>query len=117
MSQPISADAPHINLISYEVEGPKQQERLVAALAAVVERWVRHWPGFEFADFHVSTDGRRVFNFTRWASAREYQEFVEGSEAEPRMRDIEQAASEAGAEFLDFRGYRSARTVAPGTGD
>lgn len=108
----------HLNTIAYSVEGPEQQRRLVAELAAVVERHVRHWPGFESAEFHVSTDGNRVVNHTRWADTAAYQDFAERSETGPRMRDIERAVAEVpGAVFEGFHSYRRLRTVRPEPSD
>jgi heme-degrading monooxygenase HmoA len=62
-------------IVEFEV-APERQHDLIAALAAEVERWVRHRPGFLSASFHASHDGKRVFNYAQWRTEADFRAFV-----------------------------------------
>ncbi|HEX5597033.1 MAG TPA: antibiotic biosynthesis monooxygenase [Micromonosporaceae bacterium] len=81
------------SIIDYTVDGPATQRELVAAFAEIQERWVRFYPGYRSARFHVSTDGTRVYNIVHWASEADYRHFVETSDTEGRMAAIRAALS------------------------
>jgi Antibiotic biosynthesis monooxygenase len=52
-------------MVVFTVE-PDQQEPLIAGVAAQVECWARHRPGFVSSTFHASGDGERVVNHAQW---------------------------------------------------
>lgn len=106
------------SIIDYTVDGPDTQRELVAAFAELQERWVRFYPGFRSARFHVSTDGTRVYNIVAWDSEADYRIFVETSDTEGRMAAIHAAvASVSGKAEPRMDGiptYRVVREVGPG---
>ena len=87
----MSTDTGFYSIIDYTVDGPDTQRELVAAFADIQERWVRFYPGYRSARFHVSTDGTRVYNIVAWASEADYRNFVETSDTEGRMAAIGRA--------------------------
>jgi C-6 monooxygenase len=84
----MSTDTGFYSIIDYTVDGPDTQRELVAAFAEIQEQWVRFYPGYRWARFHVSTDGTRVYNIVRWASEADYRNFVATSDTEGRMAAI-----------------------------
>ncbi|MFD2355958.1 antibiotic biosynthesis monooxygenase [Nonomuraea ferruginea] len=87
----MSADSAFYSIIDYTVDGVDTQRELVEAFAEIQERWVRFYPGYHSARFHVSTDGTRVYNIVHWASEADYRHFVETSDTEGRMAAIGKA--------------------------
>ncbi|WP_433333500.1 antibiotic biosynthesis monooxygenase family protein [Spirillospora sp. CA-294931] len=87
----MSTDPGFYSIIDYTVDGPETQRELVDAFAEIQERWVRSYPGYRSARFHVSTDGTRVYNIVHWTSEADYRHFVETSDTEGRMAAIENA--------------------------
>jgi quinol monooxygenase YgiN len=59
---------------------PEKQAVLISAIAAEVERWVRHRPGFVSSTFHASRDGRHVLNYAQWRDEAAFR----GSRKTPR---------------------------------
>ncbi|MET9290701.1 antibiotic biosynthesis monooxygenase [Streptomyces sp. NPDC003077] len=87
----MSTDSGFYSFIDYTVDGPETQTELVNAFAEIQEQWVRFYPGYRSARFHVSTDGTRVYNIVHWASEADYRNFVETSDTEDRMAAIQAA--------------------------
>ncbi|GEB52739.1 MULTISPECIES: antibiotic biosynthesis monooxygenase family protein [Streptomyces] len=106
------------SVIDYTVDGPATQAELVEAFARIQERWVRWYPGYRSARFHVSTDGTRVYNIVHWASEADYRNFVETSDTEGRMAAIRQAleglSGTAEPRMSGAPTYRVVREVGPG---
>jgi C-6 monooxygenase len=84
----LSADTGFYSIIEHAVDGPETQRALVDAFAGIQERWVRFYPGYVSARFHVSTDGTRVYNIVHWASEADYRNFVATSDTDGRMAAI-----------------------------
>ncbi|SEG73849.1 C-6 monooxygenase [Thermomonospora echinospora] len=87
----MSADTGFYSIIDYTVDGPRTQRELVEAFAEIQERWVRFYPGYRSARFHVSVDGTRVYNIVHWASEADYRHFEATSDTEGRMAAIRRA--------------------------
>lgn len=85
------ADSGFYSIIEYVVDGPDTQRELVDDFAEIQERWVRFYPGYRSARFHVSTDGNRVYNIVHWDSEADYQNFVTNSDTDGRMAAIADA--------------------------
>ncbi|ACU75340.1 Antibiotic biosynthesis monooxygenase [Catenulispora acidiphila DSM 44928] len=84
---------------------------LIEAMAEDVRQWVRHLPGFVSANYHISLDGKRVFNYARWTNEKAY---LDGFRADPRsaaMREQILALAEGGPEMV---GYQPVRSVVAG---
>ncbi|GAA2409062.1 hypothetical protein GCM10010404_78760 [Nonomuraea africana] len=114
----VSTDTGFYSIIDYTVDGFDTQRDLVAAFAEIQERWVRFYPGYRSARFHVSTDGTRVYNIVHWASEADYRSFVETSDTEGRMAAIGKAleglSGKAEARMSGSPTYTVARQVSPG---
>ncbi|MGK5672102.1 antibiotic biosynthesis monooxygenase family protein [Micromonospora sp. URMC 106] len=112
------ADSGFYSIIDYTVDGPDTQRELVEAFAEIQERWVRFYPGYRSARFHVSTDGTRVYNIVHWASEADYQNFVRTSDTDGRMAAIGRAlAALSGTAEPRMTGaptYTVVREVGPG---
>ncbi|WP_156722343.1 antibiotic biosynthesis monooxygenase [Streptomyces apocyni] len=107
------------SIIDYTVDSAQTQEELVAAFAKIQEEWVRFYPGYRSARFHVSTDGTRVYNIVHWAREADYRNFVETSDTEGRMAAIQQAldglAGKAEPRMSGAPTYRVVREISPQT--
>ncbi|TDD81526.1 antibiotic biosynthesis monooxygenase family protein [Actinomadura rubrisoli] len=114
----MSTDAGFYSIIDYTVDGVDTQRELVAAFAEIQERWVRFYPGYRSARFHVSTDGTRVYNIVHWASEADYRNFVETSDSEGRMAAIGKAlrglSGKAEARMSGIPTYTVVAEVGPG---
>ncbi|MEV4464086.1 antibiotic biosynthesis monooxygenase [Micromonospora echinofusca] len=114
----MSPDTGFYSIIDYTVDGPDTQRELVAAFADVQERWVRFYPGYQSARFHVSTDGTRVYNIVRWVSRADYDNFVATSDTEGRMAAIAEAldglSGRAEARMSGIPTYTVVREIGPG---
>lgn len=106
------------SIIEYAVDGPGTQSALVDAFAEIQERWVRFYPGYVSARFHVSADGARVYNIVHWASEADYRHFVETSDTDGRMAAIQAALKGLPGEVKARVGanptYRVAREISAG---
>ncbi|MDI6098905.1 antibiotic biosynthesis monooxygenase [Actinoplanes sp. NEAU-A12] len=87
----MTTDTGFYSIIDYTVDGPATQRELVTAFAEIQQRWVRFYPGYRSARFHISTDGTRVYNIVHWASEADYRNFVATSDTEGRMAAIREA--------------------------
>ncbi|MEU5727332.1 antibiotic biosynthesis monooxygenase [Micromonospora sp. NPDC047738] len=114
----VSTDTSFYSIIDYTVDGLGTQQELVAVFAEIQERWVRFYPGYQSARFHVSTDGTRVYNIVRWASEADYRNFVETSDTEGRMAAIRKAleglSGKAEPRMSGVPTYTVVREVGPG---
>jgi C-6 monooxygenase len=114
----VSTDTGFYSIIEYTVDGTTAQSELVAAFAEIQERWVRFYPGYRSARFHVSTDGTRVYNIVHWSSEAHYRNFVETSDTEGRMAAIRQTleglSGKAEARMSGVPTYTVVREVGPG---
>lgn len=114
----MSTDTSFYSIIDYTVDGPDTQRELAAAFADIQERWVRFYPGYRSARFHVSTDGTRVYNIVAWASEADYRNFVENSDTESRMAAIHEAleslSGKAEPRMSGIPTYVVVREVGPG---
>ncbi|ARQ69619.1 antibiotic biosynthesis monooxygenase [Streptomyces marincola] len=114
----MNSDPGFYSIIDYTVDGPETQKELVEAFAEIQERWVRFYPGYRSARFHVSTDGTRVYNIVHWASEADYRRFVETSDTEGRMAAIQEAlagiSGDAEPRMNGAPTYRVVREVGPG---
>ncbi|MEV4671513.1 MULTISPECIES: antibiotic biosynthesis monooxygenase [Actinomadura] len=114
----VGTDAGFYSIIDYTVDGFDTQRELVAAFAEIQERWVRFYPGYRSARFHVSTDGTRVYNIVHWANEADYRNFVETSDTEGRMaaigKALEALSGKAEARMSGIPTYTVVREVGPG---
>jgi C-6 monooxygenase len=104
----MSAAAPFVATVVVPVADAAKAEELIGLMAADVEDWVRHLPGFVSANYHVSIDGTKVFNYALWENERAY---LDGFRADPRsaaLRELILGAAEGGPEMT---GYRPTRYV------
>ncbi|TCP56141.1 C-6 monooxygenase [Tamaricihabitans halophyticus] len=114
----MSTDTGFYSIIEHATDGQETQQALVAAFAKIQEQWVRDYPGYVSARFHVSTDGTRVYNIVHWASEADYRNFVATSDTEGRMAAIQAAmdglAGKAQARVSATPTYTVAREIGPG---
>ncbi|MEI5101821.1 antibiotic biosynthesis monooxygenase [Streptomyces sp. PmtG] len=114
----MTAERGFSSIIDYTVDGPETQQELAAAFAAIQERWVRFYPGYRSARFHVSTDGTRVINVVDWASEADYRHFVATSDTDGRMAAIQSAldglSGKAEARMTGAPTYTVVREIGPG---
>ncbi|TDC64827.1 antibiotic biosynthesis monooxygenase [Actinomadura sp. GC306] len=115
----MSADSGFYSIIDYTVDGFETQRELVGAFAEIQERWVRFYPGYRSARFHVSLDGTRVYNIVHWDSEADYRHFEATSDTEGRMAAIERAleglSGKAEARMSGLPHYAVVREVGPGS--
>lgn len=72
----IEAGVPRLTLInSYEVE-PDRQAELAGLLSEVTATVIAKHPGFVSVSIHSSFDGKRVVNYTQWASKADFEAFM-----------------------------------------
>ncbi|WP_141578462.1 antibiotic biosynthesis monooxygenase [Actinomadura sp. WMMA1423] len=106
------------SIIDYTVDGHATQREFVEAFAEIQERWVRFYPGYRSARFHVSTDGTRVYNIVHWGSEDDYRNFVETSDTEGRMAAIQKALDDlpgrAEPRMSGVPTYTVVREIGPG---
>jgi C-6 monooxygenase len=87
----MTTDPGFYSIIDYAVDGPKTQQELVEAFAAIQERWVRFYPGYKSARLFASVDGTRLYNLVHWASEEDFRNFEETSDTEGRIAAIQRA--------------------------
>ncbi|WP_285774906.1 antibiotic biosynthesis monooxygenase [Microtetraspora sp. NBRC 13810] len=114
----MSVDDGFYSIIDYTVDGFDTQRELVDLFAEIQERWVRFYPGYRSARFHVSTDGTRVYNIVHWESEADYRHFVANSDTDGRMAAIRAAvegvSGTAVARMTGPPTYTVVREVGPG---
>jgi len=114
----VSADSGFYSIIEYTVDGPETQKELVEAFAEIQERWVRFYPGYRSARFHVSLDGTRVYNIVHWESEADYRHFEATSDTEGRLAAIRKAleslSGKAEPSMSGLPHYKVVREVGPG---
>lgn len=107
----IQSDDTYIELVSFETEDAAMQRLLVNALAKQVDGWIKHIPGFISASFHVSNDGKRVFNYAQWQSRAAWEIFA----ADARRALIRDAVKAIDARHISGQGYAVAQIIAAGS--
>lgn len=105
----ISTDDANVELVTFEVEDAGGQRCLLDALTEQVNGWVRTIPGFVSASFHLSHDGKKLFNYAQWQSRAAWETFG----ADARREHIRAAVNAAGALHTGGQGYRVAQIVEP----
>ena len=101
----IAEDGTFTQVVEFEVE-PANQEALLAAIVAEVERWVRRRPGFVSSTFHASHDGRHVLNYAQWRSEADQRAFEEDPERERLGAAIRAAGALGGPRAVSYRVVR-----------
>ncbi|GAA2912523.1 hypothetical protein GCM10010517_79100 [Streptosporangium fragile] len=114
----MSADSGFYSIIDYTVDGPETQRELVEAFAEIQERWVRFYPGYRSARFHVSLDGTRVYTIVHWESEAGYRHFEVTSDTRGRTaaigRALEGLSGRAEPRMSGEPRYVVVREVGPG---
>lgn len=114
----MNPDTGFYSIIDYTVHGHDAQRDFVDAFAEIQERWVRFYPGYQSARFHVSTDGTRVYNIVHWASEADYRNFVETSDSAGRAAAIQEAlerlSGKAEPRMSGVPTYTVVREIGPG---
>ena len=105
----IAEDDTFTQVVQFEV-APDRQDRLIAAIAAEAERWIRHRPGFVSSTFHASLDGRHVLNYAQWRSEADFRAFTADPEGD-RLGAAIRAVGPAGGPHAVA--YRVARSIVP----
>lgn len=99
-------------IVEFEVPADRQAA-LIRAIAAEVERWVRHRPGFVSSSFHASHDGTRVINYAQWRSEADFRAFVADPESEHIGAAIRRVGGVSGPQATHCR---VVRVIKPGSG-
>ena len=89
----ISKDNNLVTLINVFTVEPENQQRLVDVLVEATEKVMSLQPGFISANLHKSLDGKRVANYSQWASAEEYQAMLQNPQVLPHMKEATQFAT------------------------
>ena len=63
----------------FETE-PEEQQELIDAITAEVDRWISDLPGFVTSTFHASLDGTWVVNYAQWDSQADLERFANHDE-------------------------------------
>jgi C-6 monooxygenase len=99
----------YIELVTFEIDDRHAQLRLLDGLTTQVNAWVKTIPGFVSANFHLSLDGKKLFNYAQWRSRSAWETFG----ADQRREQIRDVVRVAGARHLSGEGYFVARIVEP----
>jgi hypothetical protein len=79
MEMTIRANSGVMTLINVFAVDPENQQKLVAVLKEGTEALMSKRAGYISASIHVSKDGRRVINYSRWRSVKD----IEASDSIP----------------------------------
>ncbi|MBT2675898.1 antibiotic biosynthesis monooxygenase [Streptomyces sp. ISL-14] len=79
-----------VAVVTFPVDGPATQRKLVELATGGVQEWIREVPGFLSATYHASTDGTAVVNYAQWESEQAYRE---NFSADPRSAKLREALS------------------------
>ncbi len=93
-------------IVQFEVH-PEQQEPLIQAVVAEVERWVRHRPGFLSSTFHASFDGHHVLNYAQWRTQADFDGFTKDPEGERLSAAIHAVGPRDGPHAVAYRVVRA----------
>jgi quinol monooxygenase YgiN len=77
----IAAGDTFTQVVRFDVR-PDQQEKLIAAIAGEVERWIRQRPGFISSSFHASLNGQHVLNYAQWRDEKAFKQFTQDPEGD-----------------------------------
>ena len=89
----IAKDNSFVTLINVFTVEPEHQQRLVDVLVEATEKVMSHQPGFVSANLHKSLDGKRVANYSQWASVEAYQAMLQNPQVLPHMEEATQLAT------------------------
>lgn len=103
----IDTDDVYVELVTFEVDDSQAQLRLLDELTAQVNAWVKTIPGFISANFHLSLDGKKLFNYAQWRSRAAWETFA----SDNRRQQIRDAVKLASARHVGGEGYSVARIV------
>jgi len=92
-------------VVQFTVE-PGRQAALVEAIAAEIERWVRHCPGFVSSSLHASLDGHHVLNYAQWRSEADFKAFTNHPEGERLGAAVRAAKPLKGPEAVKYYAVR-----------
>ena len=73
-----------INVFTVE---PDRATELAALLRTTTENVMRHQPGFQSANIHVSTDSTRVVNYAQWDSEEAFNAMLANPTTQQHMAD------------------------------
>ena len=91
-------------IVMFETE-PDEQQELIDAITAEVDRWICDLPGFVASTFHASIDGTRVVNYAQWDSQADLERFANHDEWSVLNEIVGDLGFE---EFGDFNTYEVA---------
>lgn len=94
---------------------PTTMETMSAHAARGLERF-GDYPGFLGGSLHVSLDGTRLVQHTRWRSEEEYRACID----DPAWNELPSTtafmdALDRGAAVMNLKVFRNVRSVGPGT--
>ena len=101
----ISEDGDVVTVIVLFETEPEEQQELIDAITAEVDRWISDLPGFIASTFHASLDGTRVVNYAQWDSQADLERFANHDEWSVLNEIVEDLGFE---EFGDFNTYEVA---------
>jgi heme-degrading monooxygenase HmoA len=102
----IAEDKTFTQVVRFDVSADKQIV-LIEAIAAEVERWVRHKQGFVSSSFHASLDGEHVLNYAQWESKADFEAFTHDPETERLQQAIKDVAPSLKPHAIQCRVIRS----------
>ena len=89
----IERSGAYVTLINvFDVE-PDRARELTDLLTEVSDTVMRHLPGFQSANIHLSTDGTRVVNYAQWDSTEAYQSMMDNPSARGHMGKAAEVAT------------------------
>jgi heme-degrading monooxygenase HmoA len=83
----IKQNSGYATLINVFTVDPDRSQELTALLRISTEKVMRHLPGFQSANIHLSTDGTRVVNYAQWDSAEDFRAMLADPKAQQHMAD------------------------------
>jgi quinol monooxygenase YgiN len=102
----VREDDTFTQIVRFDV-APAQQAALIAAIAAEVERWVRHRDGFVSSSLHASHDGRHVLNYAQWRDEAAFRGFTQDPETARLQAAIRAVGPSLKPEAMHCRVVRS----------
>lgn len=78
-----------VMVLRYTTADAEAQRDLVEGLSAMIDEWVRPYPGWQGARFHGSEDGLGVVNTIFWATEADYRKFLEVADNTGRVAQLE----------------------------
>ncbi|GLZ81352.1 hypothetical protein Afil01_61590 [Actinorhabdospora filicis] len=78
-----------VMILRYTTTDASAQRELVEGLSALIDTWVRPYPGWLGTRFHGSEDGLGVVNTIFWATEADYRKFLEVADNTGRVAQLE----------------------------